>query len=95
MSHLVDKGPEVLTIKTVNHAIGLPRRHVNTLSTLRSDWMFSRTCKGGLVADEIFTKDLTLIKRLSKYHTMVSLANTYPFTDCPIGSESNFTYIAN
>ena len=77
MSHLVDKAPEVLTIKTVNPTIGLPRRHVNTLLRCVATRFFSRTCEGGLVADEIFTKDLTLMTRLSKYQIMVSLANTY------------------
>jgi hypothetical protein len=80
----------------VNPAIGLPRRHVNTLLPYVATRLFSRTCDGCLVADKIFTKDFNPYDRAIKVPDHgFSFANTYPFTDSPIGSESNFTYIAN
>lgn len=91
LSHLVDKAPEVLTIKTVNPAIGLPRRHVNTLLPYVATRLFSSTCDGCLVADKILTKDFDPYDKTIKVPDHgFSFANTYPFTDCPIDSEGNF-----
>ena len=49
MSDLVDKNPEVL-IKTVNHDIGFPRRHIDPILGYVASRLFSSASDGGLAA---------------------------------------------
>ena len=71
MSDLVDKTPEVL-IKTVNHDIGFPRRHIYPILGYVASRLFSSASDGGLAADKILTKDFNPCDKSVEYQTMIS-----------------------
>lgn len=91
MSDLVDKTPEVL-IKTVNHDIGFPRRHIDPILGYVASRLFSSASDGGLAADKILTKDFNPCDKSVKGpdHDF-SFSKFNLFIDSPIASQSNFT----
>lgn len=91
MSDLVDKTPEVL-IKTVNHDIGFPRRHIDPILGYVASRLFSSASDGGLAADKILTKDFNACDKSVKVpdHDF-SFSKFNLFIDSPIASQSNFT----
>lgn len=91
MSDLVDKTPEVL-IKTVNHDIGFPRRHIDPILGYVATRLFSSASDGGLAADKILTKDFNPCDKSVKVpdHDF-SFSKFNLFIDSPIASQSNFT----
>ena len=91
MSDLVDKTPEVL-IKTVNHDIGFPRRHIDPILDYVATRLFSSASDGGLAADKILTKDFNACDKSVKVpdHDF-SFSKFNLFIDSPIASQSNFT----